>query len=294
MAVPPLAALEKVEPRTVWSNEAGDYTPWLAQEHNLALLAKTVGIEFEFERSEEFVGPFRADIVCRDANDHKVPIENQLERTDHAHLGQILTHAAGLDAVTVIWVATYFTDEHRAALDWLNRVTHEGINFFGVEIEVWGIANSLLAPNFKLLSQPNEWSKVISENTTRSKGGITETVQWQFAHWTEFRNFLKEGNSALRANSPGAQSHMEFALGRSNFTMSVAMRSTSPKNIKVEMRLWGPVAKTRFHLLQESKADIEREIGTALTWREMPESQSSAIELTNSGMDPLNKEQWPQ
>lgn len=133
MAIPQLASIEKIEPRDVWQNEAGDFTPWLAQEDNLALLAKTIGIDFGFESSEKFVGPFRADIACRDTNDHLVIIEDQLERTDHSHLGQLLTYAAGLDAVTVIWIARYFTDEHRAALDWLNRVTQEGINFFGVE-----------------------------------------------------------------------------------------------------------------------------------------------------------------
>ena len=126
-----LGRLERVELRRIWSSESSDFTPWLAREDNLRLLGETVGIELELEAQEKTVGPFRADILCKDtATDSWVLIENQLERTDHSHLGQLLTYAAGLSAVTVVWVAERFTEEHRAALDWLNERTAERINFF--------------------------------------------------------------------------------------------------------------------------------------------------------------------
>lgn len=99
-----LSRLEKVDPRTVWPTEAGDFTPWLAQEENLKLLGDTIGVELELEAQEKDVGPFRADILCKDTlSNNWVLIENQLERTDHSHLGQLLTYAAGLKAVTIIW-----------------------------------------------------------------------------------------------------------------------------------------------------------------------------------------------
>ena len=126
-----LGRLERVELRRIWSSESSDFTPWLAREDNLRLLGETVGIELELEAQEKTVGPFRADILCKDtATDSWVLIENQLERTDHSHLGQLLTYAAGISAVTVVWVAERFTEEHRAALDWLNERTAERINFF--------------------------------------------------------------------------------------------------------------------------------------------------------------------
>jgi hypothetical protein len=115
-----------VELRQAWTGEATEFTPWLAQ--NVAVLGDALELELEVEAQEQPVGPFRADILCKDtATDNWVLIENQLERTDHSHLGQLLTYAAGLDAVTIVWVAARFTDEHRAALDWLNNVTGSAI-----------------------------------------------------------------------------------------------------------------------------------------------------------------------
>ena len=118
-----LGRLEKIDLRTYWKKEATDFTPWLAKEENIQLLSETIGIELEVKSQEQSVGPFSADILCKDTmNDHYVLIENQLEKTDHTHLGQLMTYAAGLDAVTIIWIAQKFTEEHRAALDWLNRI----------------------------------------------------------------------------------------------------------------------------------------------------------------------------
>src|SRR5258708_3912238 len=138
-----LGRLTKVDLREVFATEAGDFTPWLAREENLALLSESIGISLQCEAQEKEVGPFRADILCKDTmTDNWVLIENQIERTDHTHLGQLLTYAAGLQAVTIVWVAQRFTEEHRAALDWLNEHTDEQINFFGLEIELWKIGDS--------------------------------------------------------------------------------------------------------------------------------------------------------
>ena len=110
-----LGRLEKLDLRTYWKKEATDFTPWLAQDENIQLLSEITGIELEVQSQEAGVGPFSADILCKDTiNDHFVLIENQLEKTDHTHLGQLLTYAAGLDAVTIIWIAQKFTEEHRA------------------------------------------------------------------------------------------------------------------------------------------------------------------------------------
>src|SRR5256885_2050308 len=135
-----LGRLQRVDLREVWLSESSGFTPWLAQQENMKLLGETIGIDLECEAQEKEVGPFRADILCKDtATDSWVLIENQLERTDHGHLGQLLTYAAGLEAVTIVWVAREFTDEHRAALDWLNEITGQKFNFFGLEIELWRI-----------------------------------------------------------------------------------------------------------------------------------------------------------
>src|SRR5689334_7653054 len=164
-----LGRLERVDLRQAWSTESGQFTPWLAAEDNVRLLGEAIGIDLEVEAQEKEVGPFRADILCKDtATDSWVLIENQLERTDHVHLGQLLTYAAGLNSVTIVWIAQRFTDEHRAALDWLNEVTDERINFFGLEVELWRIGDSPVAPKFNVVSKPNAWTKSVTGGASRA------------------------------------------------------------------------------------------------------------------------------
>ncbi len=152
-----LGRLERVNVRAAWTNEAIDFTPWLAA--NLDLLSEALGMNLELEMEEKYVGTFRADILARNSDSGEwVLIENQLDRTDHGHLGQIVTYAAGLDAATVIWIAENFSDEHLAALDWLNSITDENILFFGVQIELWSIGGSV-APKFQVVCKPNSWVK---------------------------------------------------------------------------------------------------------------------------------------
>ena len=158
-----LGRLKRINLREAWKNEAGDFTPWLAQPDNIKLLAETIGVDLELEAQEKEVGPFRADVLCKDtASGDWVLIENQLEKTDHNHLGQLLTYAAGLKAVTIVWIASKFNEEHRAAIDWLNEITNEQFNFFGLEIELWRIGDSPCAPKFNIVASPNEWSRTIT------------------------------------------------------------------------------------------------------------------------------------
>ena len=138
-----LGRLQKVDLRDVWLKEDTDFTPWLAKSENIQLLGEAIGIDLIVEAEEKMVGPFRADILCKDeATNNWVLIENQLEKTDHKHLGQLLTYATGLDAVTIIWVASEFNEEHRATLDWLNKITDQQYNFFGVKIELYKILDT--------------------------------------------------------------------------------------------------------------------------------------------------------
>jgi hypothetical protein len=177
-----LGRLPKAELREAWSSEASDFTPWLAQEENLSLLGEAIGIELELDSQEKEVGPFRADILCKDtATGNWVLIENQLERTDHSHLGQLLTYAAGLNAVTVVWIAAHFTEEHRATLDWLNERTDEKINLFGLEVELWRIGDSPIAPKFNIISQPNNWSRTVQQAAAGS-GEVSAHKQLQLGY----------------------------------------------------------------------------------------------------------------
>lgn len=182
---PQLGRLSKVEIRDIWKSEPGDFTPWLASDENIALLGETIGLELEVEAQEKNVGPFRADILCKNtASQTWVLIENQLERKDHIHLGQLVTYAAGLQAATIVWVAARFTDEHRAALGRLNEITSDEFSFFGLEVELWKIGNSPAAPKFNIVSKPNDWSRAVSSAARTSDGSLSDSKQLILDYWT--------------------------------------------------------------------------------------------------------------
>ncbi|HEY3283119.1 MAG TPA: DUF4268 domain-containing protein [Armatimonadota bacterium] len=294
MSSPTLAQLERVDLREAWLSEAQDFTPWLAQEASIALLGKTIGMELEVEAQEQRVGPFRADILCKDTlTDAWVLVENQLERTDHTHLGQLLTYAAGLSAVTIVWVAAEFTDEHRATLDWLNEITDDRFNFFGLQIELWRIGDSPSAPRFNVISRPNDWTRrVAGAAHAIREGNLTPTQQVCLDYWTSFRDFLSNSGSPLRSQKPLPQSWTLFALGRSNLYL-MATISNRGQWVSASLVLSGPDAKGHFRALLQERQEIDLGLGGQAEWREMPEKKESHIVLRLPQTDPSDQEQWP-
>lgn len=190
-----LDTIQKVPLREVWPHEAHDFTKWLADEQNLATLGMAVGIELELIETESSVGSFNVDIYAQESGTgRKVIIENQLEDTNHDHLGKVITYAAGKGAEVVIWVVAHARDEHRQAIEWLNQHTDSDFGFFLVEVELWRIGDSLPAPRFGVVEQPNEWTK-----TVKLSEGLSETEKVKLAYWTAYREvagghpeFLKE------------------------------------------------------------------------------------------------------
>lgn len=276
-----LGRFKRVELRDIWETEDRDFTPWLAQEQHLELLSDTIGMELELEAQEKDVGPFRADILCKNtADDSWVLIENQIERTDHKHLGQLLTYAAGLQAATIVWIASKFTDEHRAALDWLNKITDEEFRFFGLEVELWCIDDSIPAPKFNIISKPNNWSKSISHAAKRlGEQPMTETKIMQLHYWRSLAELISQSSSSLRPQEPRAQHWCNFSIGRSGIKMASNL-NTKENRIGIEIYMFSEVsAKAFFHLLKEQKDQIETEIGEPMTWMELPEKIASRIIL---------------
>ena len=285
-----LGRLIKVPLSKFWDDEAGDFTPWLAREENISLLSETIRVELEVEAQERSVGPFRADILCKDTvTDSWVLIENQLERTDHKHLGQLLTYAAGLDAVTVVWIAERFTDEHRAALDWLNEITDERFSFFGLEIELWRIGTSRMAPKFNVVSHPNDWTQTVSRISPNKE--LTSTNQLYLEYWTGLREILEKRNGVIRPVKPLPQNWLGFGVGRSRFLLEATINNRE-KWICVDLTLRGSSAKPHFHLLEKEKADIEEEIGAELEWEKKPGQKQSYISLSLYETDPEDRQDW--
>ncbi len=283
-----LGRLESVDVKQVWDSEAGDFTPWLAKADNLALLGDTIGLELELEAEEKNVGPFRADILCRDtASNNWVLIENQLARTDHTHLGQLLTYAAGLKAVTIVWIADRFTEEHRAALDWLNEFTADAINFFGLEVELWRIGSSSIAPKFNIVSSPNDWTKIIVPPEE-----LTETKALQQQYWAALRELLLDRKSVVKPQKPQPCHWANFALGRAYFSLGATV-NTQKRFIQVSLSFLGKNALPHFRLLEQEKEAIEKEIGSPLNWEELPRRKEKRISIRKDNADPTNQGDWP-
>ena len=263
-----IGKLKKVELRKLWKGEATDFTPWLAAEENIESLSQAIGIELEVISEEKSVGPFRADILCKSTiDDTYVLVENQLERTDHNHLGQLMTYAAGLEAVTIIWIAKKFTEEHRAALDWLNRITDEDIRFFGFEVEAYQIGDSVPAPMFQMVSKPNDWTKAI--NSSKRHSQLTEAKSKNLAYWTAMREYFESTDTNIKSQKPSPQHWTIYAIGKSNFHMA-ATHSVRDNFIRVEFLIDGNDAIENFEKLRESnESDSYEKIDSALIWDEL-------------------------
>ena len=286
-----LGRLEAVDLRDFWQDEARQFTPWLALPGNLKLLSDTIGIELEFEGTESRVGIFKADIVAKEVGtDDRVIIENQLESTDHDHLGKLLTYAAGLGAKVVVWVAEKINEDHRRALDWLNEITGESFSFFAVEIELWRINDSVPAPKFNLVCRPNNWAKSLTG--TDSVGEPTETKLLQLEFWSAFVEYGKAKGSSVSFRKPRPQNWYSSAVGRSRFNLSLTA-NTRLRRIGCELYIRHPThSKQAFAMLHAQKAAIESELGE-LDWQELPQGRDCRIVQYRPG-DIEERGQWSE
>lgn len=190
--------LKKVELRKVWPHEALDFTKWLSSPANLNMLGEAVGVELELIETESSVGSFNVDIYAQEAGTgRKVIIENQLEETNHDHLGKVITYAAGKGAQVIVWVVSHARDEHRQAIEWLNEHTDNDFGFFLVEIELWTIGDSKPAPRFNVVEQPNEWTKAL-----RLSENLSETERVKLSYWTKYREIARSTPNFLKVFSP--------------------------------------------------------------------------------------------
>lgn len=289
----PAGRLERVDLREVWLREAEGFTPWLAQPDNLELLGETLGLSLEIEAVEKALGSFRADIVCREEDGAHVLIENQLERTDHDHLGKLLTYAASLEAVTVVWLAGTFREEHRAVLDWLNRITPEDYRFFGVEIEVWRIGDSPEAPKFNVVSTPNDWSRSVAATVgdTRLSEGSLRRIEY----WNSLHAVLDARNGRVRGNrKPQPEGWMSYSIGRTGFRLAAAM-NTRERLLRAELYIQGERADERLRGLEAHRDEIERELGYGLEWGDQSSTaRDRRIACYLRDADPEDASDWPR
>jgi hypothetical protein len=273
-----LGKLKEVDLRSIWKNEASDFTNWLAQEENLRLLSDEIGIDIKLLRTEANVGTFSVDILAEEENTgRKVIVENQLEITDHDHLGKLLTYASGYDADIILWVVKNVRDEHRQAIDWLNEHTDDKLNFFIIKMELWQIGDSPVAPKFQIISKPNDWAKTIKESGVKSE--LSETKVMQFDFWNKFREYASGKGANLKLRKPYPQHWYDISIGNSKAYLSLV---ASPTDDFIRCSLYIPNSKETFVTLFKEKEKIENELGEKLEWQELPESKASRIKIEKS------------
>jgi len=286
-----LSKLERVPLRAAWKHEASDFTPWLAEEENLSSLADALGLpELAPVDTEKWVGEFKLDILCT-CEEERVVIENQLEKTNHSHLGQILTYAAGIDARKVIWVAESFRPEHTAALEFLNENITEDLNFFAVEIELWRIGDSPLAPKFEVVVRPNDWAKAGREQA-KAAAHATPTKQRQLRLWTELVEKLNKEAPYIKPQKPRPQHWLNNTIGRAGFNLNPTANYRDDK-LGVEVYIHHQESKKMFQCLLEQKVGIEEKLGFELDWQELPDAHACRIASWRPDSPLENEAQWP-
>ena len=288
-----LARLEPVDLRECWKNEATDFTRWLASEENTQLLGDTIGLELELESREKPVGPFQADLLYKStADDSWVLVENQLERTDHSHLGQLLTYAAGLQAVTIVWIARRVREQHRATLDWLNEVTDRRINFFGLEIELWRIGDSAAAPKFNVVSQPNDWL-----DPRPPELSAIQRLRLEF--WQAFCDHVAEEGARFNTRKPSSGYWMDLAIGVAGFriraitsTWDSRRGSYDSGELRAEFVVKRDDANDLYAPLHARADEIEKELGEKLTWDNPQDTKTWRAYLRRTA-DIQDRSSWP-
>ena len=269
-----LGRLARIDARSVWAHEAHEFTPWLHA--NINLLADALGVDIEATSMEAPVGDFAVDIVGRTVPDgHVVIVENQLAPTDHGHLGQLLTYAAGSQAALVVWVAPRFRDEHRQALDWLNTHTSEDIDFFGVELELLTIDGSLPAPHFKLVAQPNAWAKATREATAAQP---TERVlRYQKFFEAAIVEFKKQRPGVTSASRVGPHNWFGMSSGRSGLQLNW---SFTLQGLRTELYIDtgdGQRNKALFDELYARREQLEPALGPGVSWERLDDRRASRV-----------------
>jgi hypothetical protein len=282
-----LGKIERIDDlRTIWAHEARDFTKWLAQEDNLALLSDAIGINIALEERESSVGDFNVDLYATEVGTgRRIIIENQLEFANHDHLGKIITYASGKGAEVIVWIVKHARDEHKNAIEWLNQHTDENIGFFLVEIELWKINDSLPAPKFNVVEKPNDWAKAM-----KVAEGLSPLQKLQIDFWQAFNEyaFAKPEFKKLFSQRKASPQHWyDVSVGRSSYHITFTVNSQK-KRIGAEIYISDD--KDSYTYFYNQKDKIEKELGEKLEWKEA--NKDCRILLLNNGDIKKGNESW--
>jgi len=268
--------------REAWEHEASDFTPWLSE--NIEYLSDAIGIPLELTGQEVRVETFAADFLARNLDDDSIVlVENQLEVTDHKHLGQIMTYLAGLEARTVIWIASQFREPHLSAIRWLNQHTTERFSFFAVKLRVVRIGDSPVAPIFEVIEQPNDWDRDIKDKVSKEGATYYDEKQRFWATLLErhphladlgFRAWRYSNNYVELYDDPVIQISVWFGKA----SCGVFVRGA-----------WGEAIEPVLETLEPHRERLESELGASLD----PSGRGSHLLVQEFSKGMQDESAWP-
>ena len=284
-----LGKLQEIDIRTVWKHEQYDFSKWLSTEENIQELGDTLNLSLTDVETEKFVGNYRCDIICKDELTGKmVLIENQLEPTNHDHLGKIITYASGLDAAVVVWIVSSARDEHASAIEWLNKHTDDEISFFLLEVHAYKIGDSDPAPQFKIIEQPNDFAKIVK--AVAKSTDMNESQKSRLEFWTQFNEVIDAKGKPFNKRKATTDHWYNVAIGSSEASIAIDLVN---KEHKIRISLWINDNKDLFDSLYQRKDDIEAEIGIQLDWNRLDGKKASIICTYIRGLDFKKQDNYP-
>lgn len=268
-----IGRLKEVDVRELWKHEQYDFSNWLAKEENLEYLNDILGLTLTDINKEVYVGPYRCDIVAKDETSGiPVIIENQLEVTNHDHLGKIITYASGLNAKVIVWIVKEAKEEHRAAIEWLNNNTNNEINFFLIEVHAYKIGDSEPAPKFEVIEKPNEFVK--RGNSRADDGEMSRRQSEILSFWERFNQILVSRGKPFNVRKASTDHWYDVALGTSEAHISINLIN---KDRQIVVELYINDNKELFDMLLERKEEIEKDLGFSLDWNRLDGKKASRI-----------------
>lgn len=285
-----LGKIKEVDIRKVWAHEQYDFSKWLAAEENIKELGDTLNLSLTDVETEKFVGAYRCDIICKDELTGKsVLIENQLEQTNHDHLGKIITYASGLDASVVVWIVAEARQEHASAVEWLNKHTDDDLAFFLIEVHAYTIGDSDPAPMFKIVEQPNDFAR--SVKAVSRQGELSEAQIKRQEFWTLFNDVVDQRGKPFNKRKATTDHWYEVAVGSSQCHISIDLVN---KEHKIRVGLWIADNKELFDTLKQHQTEIEEAAGFPLDWYRLDKKKASVICALIPGLDFNNADNYPE
>ena len=276
-----IGKLEEVDIRELWKHEQYDFSEWLSKKENIENLNDILGLTLVDISKETYVGSYRCDLFAKDETTGiKVIIENQLEMSNHDHLGKIITYASGLDAKVVVWIVKEAREEHRSAIEWLNNNTNNNINFFLIEIHAYKIGNSDNAPMFQVIEQPNDFIK--NNKSTNSSDTMNKSQSQRVEFWNQFNNVLVERGKPFNVRKATTDHWYNVAIGTSDAHIDITLVN---KDSVIGVELYITDNKDLFDKLYQKKDEIESDLGLELDWRRLNNSKASRIVTFIKGLN---------